>query len=116
VSRVETVTIECDLNLHEGRHVPAETHRVSLDGRLIEVDLCTVHLSDLETYLTALLVAGGHAPEPKRTGKERRTAASRRRSAAIRAWAINEGLIDVSAHGRLRAEVVEKYKAAHGSH
>ena len=116
MSRTETVTIECDLHLHRGRHVPAETHRISLDGRVTEIDLCARHLTDLETYLAALIVAGrttAARPAAPRPPKQRRTAASRRRSAAIRAWAVSEGLIDVSSRGRLRDEVIEKYRAAH---
>lgn len=101
-----TIVLEDDL---EGG--PAdETLRFSLGGKDYEIDLNTKNASLFRRQLAAFV---DHA-RPAGAGQPRRptrTASSRQRSAAIRAWAKEQG-IDVSDRGRIPTSVVEQYQAA----
>lgn len=80
------------------------------------MDLSEAHAEDLRAVLAPYVDAARQvgAPTGRRVG---RAGASRSRSSddvdpkAVRAWAEANG-VEVSARGRLKAEVVEQYKAA----
>ena len=104
--RVEVVLVD---DLDGG---PAdETVQFALDGVSYEIDLTTANAQSMRDALAPYL---GHA---RRTGGRRGTpgtAAGGRRSsqsAAIRAWAREQGL-PVNERGRIPADIVEKYEAA----
>jgi Lsr2 len=90
----------------------AETVSFGLDGVTYEIDLSEKNRAKLAQVVLPYIQAG------RRTGRSRsRTGASRhsaRRAdrADLRAWASANGL-KVSERGRISAELMEKYEAAH---
>jgi hypothetical protein len=76
-----------------------------------EIDLSPQNKAQLAEALAPFISA---ARRTTRTAspRRRRTAADRMDRAAIRAWAHDQGLT-ISDRGRLSAEVVSKYRAAH---
>jgi hypothetical protein len=104
----QKITVELQDDLDGG---PAdETVRFEVDGTAYEIDLSTSNASTLRQQLAPFVDharKAGRGPRP-RAG---RTAASRERTANIRAWAKGRG-IAVSERGRIPASVVEQYEAA----
>jgi hypothetical protein len=101
-----TVVLEDDL---EGG--PAtETLQFSLGGREYEIDLNAKNAGRFRSQLAPFV---DHARPVGAIQRLRpvRSAASRQRSAAIRAWAQEQG-IGLSDRGRIPAGVVEQYQAA----
>lgn len=103
MARTEVFT--CDLGAADGG---TTRHRLALDAAVVDIDLCAGHLAGLEGLLAEYLAAG-RAPRKH----AHRTVEGRRRSAAIRAWAVDAGLLPADARGRLPIAVVAKYDAAH---
>jgi hypothetical protein len=90
-----------------------ETIAFSVDGRDFEIDLNAKHAANFRHQLAAFI---DHAQQV-RTHRRRttaRTAASRERSRAIRAWAEQQGY-GLAGHGRLPADVINEYERAHSS-
>lgn len=90
---------------------PAQTTvRFGLDGANYEIDLNEENANRLRESLRPFVQ---HARKAN-VGKQRRSrgASSRERSADIRSWAKSAG-IQVSDRGRIPADVVAKYEAAH---
>jgi Lsr2 len=103
-----TVALEDDLD-----GGPAdETVRFGLGGSDYEIDLSKKNATAFRQRLAPYIE---HARRAGRAQRRRpvRTAASRERSADIRAWAKEQG-IEVSARGRIPANVIERYEAATG--
>jgi hypothetical protein len=101
-----TVALEDDL---EGG--PAtETLRFSLGGAEYEIDLNAKNASAFRGQL-ALFATHARKVGARQRRQATRTASSRERGGAIRAWAKDEG-IKVSDRGRIPASVVEQYEAA----
>lgn len=103
-----TIALEDDL---EGG--PAdETVQFSLSGAEYEIDLNKKNASKFRKELAPFVT---HARVASRGQRRRptRPAATRQRSADIRAWAKDQG-IDVSDRGRIPASVIERYEAAAG--
>ena len=88
-----------------------ETIRFGLDGASYEIDLNKRNAKRLRNSLEEYVK---HARRIRARGRTRRgqTAARRRRSADIRAWAKRSGF-QVSDRGRIPAEVVEKWENEH---
>jgi nucleoid-associated protein Lsr2 len=112
VAQKVSVTYACD---YDQKEIPQGQHRVrrfSIDGRDYEIDLCDKHSDKFDEVLgrfaTHARKASARAPRTKR-----RTAAHRKHSAQIRAWAKDRGLV-VSERGRIPADVVSRYEATHG--
>jgi hypothetical protein len=89
-----------------------ETVAFALDGVTYEIDLNATNAAALREAL-ALYV--GHARKagrkaPARSSSRRSAAGSQ--TAAIRAWAKEQGL-PVNERGRIPASIVEQYEAAH---
>jgi hypothetical protein len=86
----------------------AEAVRFSFDGLAYEIDLAAANRERLREFLQPFIDAG------RRDGRGRpsRSASARRETAAIRAWATEQGL-KVAERGRVSADIVSKYKAAH---
>ena len=106
-----SVTFACDYDskqIPEGEHL---TRAFSLDGRDYEIDLCRKHSERFDDalgpYASHARKSSARVPRTKR-----RTAAHRKHSAEVRAWAKAQGLT-VSERGRIPAEVVSKYDASH---
>ena len=121
MQKVLTFT-ECDMDQGDKRR-PGETLTFwDSTGMQHEIDLCEEHQTDLQEVLTAVDDFAGLARRiGPRLGK---TAPSKRGKAsnngrdttpdpkAVRVWANEQG-IEVSARGRISAEVVQQYLAAH---
>jgi hypothetical protein len=86
----------------------AEAVRFSFDGSAYEIDLGAANRERLWKLLQPFIDAGRR----DRRRRPSRSASSRRETAAIRAWAIEQGL-QVAERGRISADVVSKYNAAH---
>ena len=112
VAQKVSVSYACDFDQKE---IPEGEHRLrsfSFDGQDYEIDLCQQHSDKFDEAIGryAEYARTSSAP-PDRTAK-RRTAAHRQHSASVRAWAKQAG-ITVSDRGRIPAEVVARYDAAH---
>ena len=86
----------------------AETVVFSLQGQSYEIDLAPANRRRMQESLQPFIDAGRSIG--RRT--PRRTAPRKTNLAAIRAWAASQGL-QISERGRLSAEVMAKYDAAH---
>ena len=91
-----------------------ETVHFSLDGAAYEIDLTSEHAAELREALSVYIAAGRRA---RVGGGARPTSAVKRpnrnpETATIRAWAGNNGFT-LSDRGRIPAEVVTAYRAAH---
>ena len=86
----------------------AETVRFALDGVEWEIDLSERNANRLRNSLSDF-TAHGRKVGGKRGRKP--TSSSQTDSRAIRTWAAANG-IEVSARGRIPADVVERYRAA----
>jgi hypothetical protein len=105
MARKTIVTLEDDLDGSKA----SETVNFAVDGAEYEIDLNDVHANELREALR------------RYTDVARKTSGSRGRQArkasgndakAIRMWALDNG-IQVNTRGRIQADVVEKYHAAH---
>lgn len=86
----------------------AEAVRFSLGGLAYEIDLGPANRERMQKSLQPFIDAG------RRPGRKRlsRSATARLDTAAVRAWALGQGL-QVAERGRISADVVDKYNAAH---
>ncbi|TDC40969.1 Lsr2 family protein [Actinomadura sp. KC345] len=90
-----------------------ETVSFSLDGTTYEIDLSKKNAAKLRNGLEPFVAGARKARKPAaRGGRAARTAGSRERSAEIREWAKSRG-IKVNERGRIPANVIEQYEAAH---
>jgi Lsr2 len=106
---VTKVTVALEDDLDGGPAV--ETVRFSVGGAAYEIDLNKKNAAAFRRKLAPFIE---HARRTGRRPRPRgRAAAGRERSAAIRAWAAEQG-IAVSARGRIPADVAGRYNAATG--
>jgi hypothetical protein len=105
-----TVTLVDD---YDGKSTANETVQFSIDGVAYEIDLSTLNAGRLRGTLepwaekarkVGRLKAGGGTTRPK-------PAADREQTVAIREWAKKHGY-NVSARGRISAEIVTAYHKA----
>ena len=95
----------------------SETLVFALDGTTYEIDLNEAHAEDLREVLAPFVSVARKTSG----GQARRSSApsSRPRSGSapdpreVRAWAEANG-VDVSPRGRIKADVLEQYRAANG--
>ena len=86
-----------------------ETVRFGLDGSEYEIDLSQKNATRFRKQIAPFV---DHARAVRRAVRRPvRTVASRRRSHAIRVWALEQG-IELSERGRIPAGVVEEYDRA----
>ncbi len=93
----------------------AETVTFGLDGMTFEIDLNETHAEDLREVLAPFASVARRVSGPS----QRRQASARSKPQskaevdprAVRAWAEANG-VTVNARGRLKADVVEQYRAA----
>jgi len=111
VAQKVSVTYACD---YDQKEIPQGQHRLrrfSIDGRDYEIDLCLKHSERFDDaigkYASHARKSSARVPRTKR-----RTAAHRKHSAEVRAWAKANGMA-VSERGRIPAEVVSKYESTH---
>ena len=106
-----SVSYACD---YDQKEIPDGQHRLrrfSIDGRDYEIDLCLKHSERFDDavgrYATHARKSSARVPKAKR-----RTAAHRKHSAEVRAWAKANGLA-VSERGRIPADVVSRFDTTH---
>ncbi len=93
----------------------AETVTFGLDGTLFEIDLNETHAEDLREVLAPFVSVARRVSGASRRGQA--SAGSEPQSKAevdpkaVRAWAEANG-VTVNARGRLKADVIEQYRAA----
>jgi nucleoid-associated protein Lsr2 len=111
VAQKVSVTYACDYDQKEIPHGQHRVRRFSFDGRDYEIDLCVKHSDKFDDTISRYAQrARKSSARPVRV--KRRTAAHRQHSASVRAWAKKMG-IEVSDRGRIPADVVTRYEAAH---
>ncbi|MCG7607062.1 Lsr2 family protein [Mycobacterium sp. CnD-18-1] len=113
---VKHVTID-DLDGSEG----AETRTFSIEGAVYEIDLIDAHAKELyralEPYIeSARRITGTRARKaaPQAVAKKPSAPAKTEQNTAIREWARKKGM-DVSNRGRISADIVDAFEAAHKS-
>ncbi|TDC89569.1 Lsr2 family protein [Actinomadura sp. 7K507] len=89
-----------------------ETVRFSIDGSAYEIDLNEGNADKLRVTLHAYMQSGRRLKATRGGKASARSANSRERSAEIREWAKANG-IKVNERGRIPANVIEQYEAAH---
>jgi hypothetical protein len=91
-----------------------ETVRVGIDGQDYEIDLGERNAAALRDTVSKYVSAGRRVGGGSRGGRTRSAAPARTRDydpKAVRAWAEEQGL-EVSARGRVPAELVAKFQEA----
>ena len=107
MAKTVSVVISDDLDGSPG----AETVTFGIEGHSYEIDLGEKNLAKFEKSLQPFMEAGRRTAARK-SARAPRAAGSRTDRAAVRAWAAGQGL-KVSERGRISAEVMSKYAAAH---
>jgi hypothetical protein len=112
VAQKLSVTYACDF---DEREIPQGQHRLrrfSIDGRDYEIDLCLRHSKRFDEAVGRFATHARKAStRPVRT--KRRTAAHRKHSAQVRAWAKANGFA-LGERGRIPSDVVSRYESTHG--
>jgi hypothetical protein len=91
---------------------PADTTmKFSLDKTEYEIDLSNDNAAELRETLSRYVNAGRTAPRARRRAMTGKAAYTGYDPAAVRAWANGQGIV-VSARGRIKADVVEQFRAA----
>lgn len=109
MARKTQVTLVDDLDGGKAEH----TVTFGLDGTTFEIDLSNRNAAAMRKLLGPYLQAGRKMTKPTR-GRASRPYSRVKTDvdpAAVRAWAIANG-INVSARGRVAAEVIERFRAA----
>ena len=101
------VLLVCDM--HEDETAAEESISFSVDGSRYEMDLCPQHLAGFRDAFAPFV--GGARRAGGGRGRRRRGSGSSR-AGEIREWARSQGL-SVPARGRVPADIVAKYDAAH---
>lgn len=110
MAKKTVVLLEDDIDGSEAK----ETISFALDGTEYEIDLNEGHANELREALARFTnagrkVAGGRGRSAART---RSSSSGGPDAKAVRLWAAENG-IQVNTRGRIQADVVEKYEAAH---
>ena len=94
----------------------AQTLRFAYQGQQFEIDLAennhAAFLGSLRPFIAAARVDPGRRHQRAATGRRRPGSSFSVDLASVRAWARNQG-IDIAERGRIRADVLERYAAAH---
>jgi hypothetical protein len=112
------VLLVCDL--HDGEVEGSETIAFGLDGSSYEIDVCDDHAAALRDSFAPYVGAGRRAgrtlgaPAQRRGGRgaARSNGGDKNKVADIRDWARKNGH-QVSERGRIAANVLQAYDAAH---
>ncbi len=108
MARNVSVVITDDLDGSAG----AQTVAFNLDGVSYEIDLGQPNRARLASALAPFIAAGRRVSRGGRRRSTGQPGGSRVDRAAVRAWARKAGLV-VSERGRISAEVMSRYDAAH---
>ena len=100
----------CDLD--DGNVDAQETLQFSVGNTSYEVDVCAKHAQQIRDDLQPFVEHARKASSVNGTRRRSRTASSRQQTSDIRLWAKGQG-IHVNERGRIPADVVKEYEAAH---
>jgi len=89
-----------------------ETIKFGLDGAEYEIDLNNDHANELRSALERFKNAGRKVSGGRGRPAARKSSTGGPDAKAVRMWAAENG-INVNTRGRIQAEVVEQYEAAH---
>jgi Spy/CpxP family protein refolding chaperone len=107
MASIVSVVVSDDLDGSEG----AQTVQFGIDGVAYEIDLAEKNRAKLDKAISPYLQAARRVNRrASRSGA--RFSAVRSDRAAVRAWAKEQGLA-VSERGRISADVMQRYEAAH---
>lgn len=95
----------------DGGHAD-EAITFTLDGAAYEIDLNTENATTLRAALAPYAKAGRKVRASSRASKRTTTNSSEATTAEVRSWAQEQGL-SVNTRGRIQADVLDKYRAAH---
>lgn len=90
----------------------ADTVTFGLDGTTYEIDLGDANRAKFNAAFAPYVEAGRRIGRPRSRPSASRSSAPKVDNTAIRVWAKNHGL-HVSERGRISAEVLQQYEAAH---
>lgn len=107
MAKKTVVVLEDDIDGSEA----SETISFALDGSEYQIDLNQEHASELRGALERFTSAGRKVTGG-RSGARIRSSQRMPDAKAVRMWAAENG-IPVNTRGRIQAEVLEKYEAAH---
>jgi Spy/CpxP family protein refolding chaperone len=110
LSMAKTVNVVVTDDLDGTRE--AQTVAFTFNGQRYEIDLGQKNRARLEKSLQPYMDAGRRTAAQRRTAKAAPGTGPRTDRAVVRAWATSQGL-KVSERGRISAEVMSKYEAAH---
>ena len=108
MARKTVVILEDDLDGSKAD----ETVQFALDGAEYEIDLTTAHADELRQVLGRYISGARKTSGGRGRGRQPRAAGVGVDAKAMRLWAIDNGL-QVNTRGRIQADIVEKYQAAH---
>lgn len=110
MAKKTVVVLEDDIDGSEAH----ETISFALDGSEFEIDLNEGHANELRGFLSRFTEAGRKVASGARGRPAARTKSSHGGpdAKAVRMWAAENG-IQVNTRGRIQADVVERYEAAH---
>jgi hypothetical protein len=106
--RKTVVVLEDDIDGSEA----SETLNFSVDGAEYEIDLNADHANELRSALSRYTDAARKVTNARSRPAARKSSGADTDAKAIRMWAIDTGL-QVNTRGRIQADIVEKYLAAH---
>ncbi len=112
MAKTVTVEITDDIDGSSG----AQTVTFAYQGQQFEIDLAeknhVAFLTSLKPFIDAAHVASGRRRPAGASGARRSRGSLSVDRTAVRAWAEKQG-IQVAERGRIRADVLEQYAAAH---
>jgi hypothetical protein len=90
----------------------SETVSFGLDGVEYIIDLNEVHANELREAVSKFTAAARKVARGKTPARRTASSGNDTNTKAIRAWAIESG-IPINSRGRIQADVIERYQAAH---
>jgi hypothetical protein len=104
------VMLLCDLD--DGEVDAEETLQFSLGNTAYEVDVCVKHAQQLREGLEPFVEYARKVTAAANSRRRHPTNGNRQDNAGIRSWAKDRG-IHINERGRIPANVVKEYEAAH---
>ncbi|MDQ0867464.1 histone-like nucleoid-structuring protein Lsr2 [Arthrobacter globiformis] len=108
MARKTVIILEDDLDGSEA----SEEVQFAIDGTEYEIDLNEEHADELRQALGRFANAARKSSGGRGRPTGRRAPAGGIDAKAIRQWALDKGL-QVNSRGRIQADIVEQYQAAH---
>jgi hypothetical protein len=108
MARKTVIILEDDLDGSEA----SETVQFAIDGAEYEIDLSEEHANELRQAIGRFTAVARRSPGGRGRPAVRRSPLGGIDAKAVRKWALDNGL-KVNTRGRIQADIVEQYQAAH---